>query len=119
MEYFKYLGSIITNNAKYTREIKSRIAMAKAAFNSKKALVKSTLDLKFRKNLVSFYIWSIAFIGVESSESRSEIPGNFGMWCWRRMQKPSWADHVKNKKVLQTVKEERNNLHIIQRKKAK
>jgi hypothetical protein len=31
MEYFNYLGSMITNDARCTREIKSRIAMAKAA----------------------------------------------------------------------------------------
>jgi hypothetical protein len=31
VEYFDYLGSMITNDARCTREIKSRIAMAKAA----------------------------------------------------------------------------------------
>jgi hypothetical protein len=33
VEYFNYLGSMITNDARFTREIKSRTAMAKAAFN--------------------------------------------------------------------------------------
>jgi len=32
MEYFNYWGSMITNDARCTCEIKSRIAMAKAAF---------------------------------------------------------------------------------------
>jgi hypothetical protein len=36
VEYFNYLGSMITNGARCTREIKSRIAMAKAAFNKRK-----------------------------------------------------------------------------------
>ena len=36
VEYFSYLGSMITNGARCTREIKSRIAIAKATFNSKK-----------------------------------------------------------------------------------
>jgi len=22
------------------------------------------------------------------------------MWCWRRMEKTSWKDHVRNEKVL-------------------
>jgi hypothetical protein len=35
---FNYLGSMITNDARCTREIKSRIAMAKAAFKKKKNL---------------------------------------------------------------------------------
>jgi hypothetical protein len=38
-------------------EIKSRIAMAKAAFNKKKNLFTSTLDLNLRKKLVKCYIW--------------------------------------------------------------
>jgi hypothetical protein len=33
VEYFNYLGSLITNDARRICEMKSRIAMAKAAFN--------------------------------------------------------------------------------------
>jgi hypothetical protein len=33
--------------------------MAKAAFNKKRALFTSTLDLELRKKLVKCYIWSI------------------------------------------------------------
>jgi hypothetical protein len=48
---------MITNDARCTREIKSRIAMAKAAFNKKKAFfVTSKLDLNLRKKLVKCYI---------------------------------------------------------------
>jgi hypothetical protein len=38
VEYFNYFHSVITNDAECTREIISRIAMAKAAFNKKKTL---------------------------------------------------------------------------------
>ena len=38
-ECFKYLGSILTNDGRCMCEIKSRIAMAKAAFNNKKTLL--------------------------------------------------------------------------------
>jgi len=50
MEYFKYLSSIITNCAKCTREIKSSIAMSKAAFNKKKAVCTSKLEFNLEKN---------------------------------------------------------------------
>jgi len=60
VEYFKYLGSMLTNNRRCTCEIKSRIAMAKAAFNNKKTPFTSKLDLDLRKKLVKFYIWSMA-----------------------------------------------------------
>jgi hypothetical protein len=37
-------------------------------------------------------------------------------WCWRRMEKISWTDRVRNHKVLHTVKENRNIIHIINRR---
>jgi len=44
------LGSLTTDNPRCTSEIKTRIAVAKAAFNRKKALSISTLDLNLRIN---------------------------------------------------------------------
>jgi hypothetical protein len=39
------------------------------------------------------------------------------MWCWRRMEKISWTDRVRNGEVLQRIHEERNVLHTIKRRK--
>jgi hypothetical protein len=61
---------MLTNDGRCTCEIKSRIAMAKAAFNKKKTLFTSKLDLNLRKNLVKCYIWSMDFYGAET-------PGKF------------------------------------------
>jgi hypothetical protein len=36
---------------------------------------------------------------------------SFEMWCWRRMGKISWTDHVRNEEVLHVVKLERNIQH--------
>jgi len=58
VESFKYLGSMLTNDGRYTCEIKCRIAVVNAAFNKKRALFTSTLDLKLRKKLVKCYIWA-------------------------------------------------------------
>jgi hypothetical protein len=40
------------------------------------------------------------------------------MWCWRRREKFSWTDRVKNE-VLQKVKKGRNVGHTIRQRKAK
>jgi hypothetical protein len=40
------------------------------------------------------------------------------MWCWRRMEKISWTDHVKREEVLLRVKEQKNILHEIHERKA-
>jgi len=57
---------MLTNDGRCTCEIKSKIAMEKAAFNKKRALFTSTLDLKLRKKLVKCYIWSIALYGAKT-----------------------------------------------------
>jgi len=95
--------------------------MAKAAFNKKRALFTSTSDLKLRKKLVKCYIWSIALYGVETWTLRAvdqKHLGSFEMWCWRRMEKISWADRVRNEDVLLRVKEQRNIVHEIRKRKA-
>jgi len=66
VECFKYLGSMLTNDGRCTREIKSRIALAKAAFSKKKTLFTSKFDLNLRKKLIKCYIWSMAFYGAET-----------------------------------------------------
>jgi hypothetical protein len=65
-EYVKCLRSVITNDAKCTRKIKSRIAMAKAAFSRMKNVFTSKLDLNLRKKLVKCYILSITVCGAET-----------------------------------------------------
>ena len=122
MESFKYFGSILTNDGRCTCEIKCRIAMAKAAFNKKRNLFISTLDLELRKKLVKCYVWSIALYGAETWTLRAVDQKHlecFKMWCWKRMEKISWTDHGRNKDVLLRVKEQRNILHEIHKRKAK
>jgi hypothetical protein len=43
--------------------------------------------------------------------------GSFEMWFWRKIEKINWTDRVRNE-VLRRVKEERNNLQTIKRRKA-
>jgi len=40
------------------------------------------------------------------------------MLCWRRTEKISWADHVRNEEVLLRVNEQMNILHEIRKRKA-
>ena len=95
--------------------------MAKAAFNKKRALFTTTLDLKLRKKLVKCYIWSIALYGAETWKLRAidqQQLKRFEMLCRKRMEKIGWNDHVRNEEVLLRVKEQRNILHEISKRKA-
>jgi hypothetical protein len=71
--------------------------------------------------LVKCYIWSIALYGAETWTLRAvdqKHLESFELWCWRRMEKISWTDHVRNEEVLLRVKEQRNILHEIRKRKA-
>ena len=95
--------------------------MAKVAFNKKKTLFTSKLDLDLRKKLVKCYIWSMASYGAETWTLRAadqKYLESFEMWCWRRMEKISWIDHVRNEKVLLRVIEQRNTLREVRKRKA-
>jgi hypothetical protein len=102
VEYFNYLGSMITNYARCTREARSRIALTKAAVN-KKTLLTSKLELVLRKTLVKCYIWSIALYGAKNWtlwKVDQKYLEYFEMWCWRRVGKIRLTNHVRNEEVL-------------------
>ena len=73
-----------------------------------------------RKKLIKCYIWSMALYGAETWTLRAadqKYLESFEMWCWRRMEKISWTDHVRNEKVLLRVNEQRNILDDIRKRK--
>ena len=95
--------------------------MAKAAFNKNRTPFTSTMDLELRKKLVKCYVCSIALYGAETWTLRAvdqKYMESFEMWCWRRMEKISWTDHVRKEEVLLRVKEQRNILYEIHKRKA-
>jgi len=47
--------------------------------------------------ILSFETWTLQAVDQKHLES-------FEMWCWRRMEKISWTEHVRNEEVLLRVK---------------
>jgi len=63
----------------------------------------------------------MAFYGAETwtlGAADQKYLESFEMWCWRRMEKISSTDHVRNEEVLLRVNEQRNILHEIRKRKA-
>ena len=47
-------------------------------------------------------MWSIALYGAETWALRTvdqKHPESFEMWCWIRMEKITWTDHVRNEDI--------------------
>jgi len=94
VDYFKYLVSLIINDARYKREIKSSFAMAKAAFNKKTALFTSKCDSSLRKKQVKCYIRNIVLYGAEPWTLRkvdNKYLEGFEVWCCSRVEKIGWT----------------------------
>ena len=65
------------------------------------------------------YILSMALYGAETWMLRAVDQKHLesSEMCWRRTEKISWTDHVRNEEVLLRVKEQRNILHKISKRK--
>ena len=82
--------------------------LPKAAFDKTQTIFTRKLDLHVRKKLVKCYVWKVVFIRSELVDQK--FIESFELRCWRRMEKPTWADRVR-KEVLQSVREDRNILY--------
>jgi hypothetical protein len=66
------------------------------------------------------YILCIALCGAETSTLRAvdqKHLESYNTWCWRRKEKISWTDRVRNIEVLLRVNKQRNILHLISKRK--
>jgi hypothetical protein len=121
VEYFDSLGSVITHDARRRREIKFSNTTANAVFNRNKTFFNSKFDLNLTKKLAKCYIWGTAFYNAETWTLRTvgqKYLKSFEAWCWRRMEKISRTNRVRNDEILHRVKEERNMLRTIKRRTA-
>ena len=59
MSQFRYLGSLISEDGYYTKEILSRIEMAKKVFMEKKKLFTGKTNLELQK-IMKCLVWSVA-----------------------------------------------------------
>ena len=70
--------------------------------------IRTELVIEGISEMAKCYIWSMALYGAETWTLRAadqKYLECFEMWCWRRMEKISWTDHVRNEEVLLRVNE--------------
>ena len=120
VKQYKYLGTLITEDAKCLQEIKRRIGIAKKSFWELKELMKSNINMNTKKRLLKIYIMSLSSYGCEAwtigKEAARRINA-FEAWCYCRMLKVSWINKITNKEIFDRVKEQPNLLkQIAQRK---
>ena len=114
---FRYLGQVLTEDAKCTEEIVTRIGQGKQAFKKKERLITTiNMDEKLRKRILEAYVWNTALYAAETwtlSKKDEQKLEAFEMWCWRRFNKVKWTDKKTNEEVLVITDEKRKFLHKI------
>jgi hypothetical protein len=118
---FKYLGSMLSDDGKCMTDIKTRIALAKEAFNKRRELLVRRMSKRVKKKIVKCLIWPVVLYGCETwsmGKIEKDKMSAFEMWVWRRMERVSYKDRKTNEQVLIDVGEKRSLLQtVLMRKK--
>ena len=120
---FKYLGSIITDEGTSDKEVRTRIAIAKAAFgNLKKLLTNITMSFQLRFRLLQSHIWSTLLYGCEGWTLKKNIIDKLEaaeMWFLRRMFRIPWTARETNEAILNRAGTGRSLIKTIRRRQLK
>lgn len=120
---FKYLGTLITPDARCTSEINSRIAQAKVAFENMGNIMKSKkISIHVRKRVLNTYVYPIltyASEGWNITKQHQKRLEATEMWFLRRMLRISYKDHMKNEDVLRRADTSRSLISFIRKRQAR
>ena len=119
VEQFVYLGSLVTEDGRCTKEVRRRIALGKTVFSKRKELLRGSLSLGLKKRTVKVLVWSVVSYGSETWTLRQEDIRSleaFEMWIWRRMMKIPWTQHASNEQILGMVDESRSLMENLRKR---
>ena len=120
VQRYKYLGSVVTKDGRSVEEIKTRIAIAKNAFNKVKHIVTNrSISISLRRRFIKSYVWSTMLYGCEAWTINKDMEKRIEaaeMWFFRRMLKISWTDRVSNDVVLHRAGTKREIMKIIRQR---
>src|SRR6476619_8338407 len=69
---FRCLGSLISEGGRCLDDVKTRIGMAKDAFNKRKELLTRSIRVNIRKRLVKTLVWPVVLYGCETWTMRKD-----------------------------------------------
>ena len=120
VQRYKYLGSVVTKDGRSVEEIKTRIAIAKNAFNKVKHIVTNrSISISLRRRFIKSYVWSTMLYGCEAWTINKDMEKRIEaaeMWFFRRMLKISWTDRVSNDVVLHRAGTKREIMKFIRQR---
>ena len=101
---FIYLGASFNEKGDTIKEVKRRVAIAKRASGDLHRIWRNReIPIPLKKKLVQLMIWPIMSYGSETwiyLKSVQNMINVFERWCYRRMLRISWTEHVTNEEVF-------------------
>ena len=107
----KYLGSIKESDGSCSKDVKTRIAMAKRKMIDLNNIWKDRgIPTVLKVQLLKSLIWPVMMYGCEAWKLRSDEVNKINaaeLWFYRRLLRVSWTDKRTNESILSELKTER------------
>ena len=107
---FIFLGSLITKDGFYEKEIRRRLALGRSAMGVLTKIWKDRgITLRTKIRLVKYLVFPIVLYGAKSWIMRKlerNMIDAFELWCWRRLLRVTWTDRKTNVWVIDNIKPE-------------
>lgn len=120
VQSYKYLGAWIEQSGDQTREIRTRIEIARSIFMKMKKLFTSRdIKIGLRMRMLRCYVFSVLLYGMEAWTLKKNHTDNlqaFEMWCYHRMWRIPWKDKVSNVEVLNRMNKECEVINTIKKR---
>ena len=100
VKQFIYLGAGFNAKGDTIKEVKRRVAISKIASGDLRRIWRNReLPIPLKRKCVQLMIWPIMNYGSETWSVQNMIKV-FERWCYRRMLRISWTEHVTNEEVF-------------------
>ena len=105
---FVFLGSKITTDCDYNREIERCLLLGRKAMTNLDRILKSRdITLPTMVHLVKAMIFPVFMYRCESwLIKKAEHLDSFELWCWRRLSRVPWTARRSNQSILKEISPE-------------
>ena len=121
VDHFKYLGSIKTEDAYCSKDIRARIGMAKQRMVELTNIWKaSSISTSLKIRLMKCLVWTVVTYGAEGWTLRKEDMDRINsaeMWMYRRLLRVSWYEKRTNDSILRQLQVDRELLSTVLKRK--
>ena len=110
MSDFIFLGSKLTADGDYSREIKGRLLLGRKAMTNIDSILKiRDITLPTKVHLVKAMVFPVIMYGCESwtvKKAEHRRIDAFELWCWRRLLRVPWTARRSNQSFLKEINPE-------------